>query len=65
MQDKVQEIVDLLDRADDLFRALSLGMEQAHPIWESGLDKLSAALWLVEKLSEGSVQQGKAPVPEE
>ncbi|GEM_PF-1772112 len=57
MEDKVQEIVDLLDRADELFRSIAQENEQANPLWESGIDKLSAALWLVEKLREGIMDQ--------
>ncbi len=57
MEDKVQEIVDLLDRADELFHSISEGNEQANPLWDSGIEKLSAAIWLVEKLREGIMDQ--------
>lgn len=44
-----QDIVELIDRADELFRALPGVTEQALALWEQGLERLSGALWLYEK----------------
>ncbi len=60
MEDKVKEIVDLLDKADELFSSLAQGIEQANPLWESGIEKLSAALWLLEKLKRESMEPAQA-----
>ncbi|HOI96274.1 MAG TPA: hypothetical protein PK250_16340 [Syntrophobacter fumaroxidans] len=44
-----QDIVELIDRADELFRALPGVTDQARAMWEQGLERLSGALWLYEK----------------
>lgn len=44
-----QNIIEILDRVDDLFRKLPGVSEQALNLWEEGLERLSAALWLYER----------------
>ncbi len=44
-----QNIIEILDRVDDLFRKLPGVSEQALDLWEEGLERLSAALWLYER----------------
>jgi hypothetical protein len=44
-----QDIIEILDRVDDLFRELPGVSEQALTLWEQGMERLSGALWLYEK----------------
>ncbi len=49
--------------ADELFCSLAQEIKQANPLWESGIEKLSAALWLLEKLKRESQGPANAALP--
>jgi hypothetical protein len=48
----MDEIIAVLERADELFRLLEAPPQLAETLWSAGLDKLTAALWVYEKREE-------------
>lgn len=49
MQEKLAEIVRILDEADAIFRQLGEVHEEARTLWNVGIEKLAGAIWLCER----------------
>lgn len=66
MQDKITEIVEVLEKADELFSRLTTD-EDARSLWLAGMEKLASAIWLCEYKSarseEGEAGPAAAPRP--
>ncbi|MCE5333035.1 MAG: hypothetical protein LLG06_00440 [Desulfobacteraceae bacterium] len=40
------EIIRLLESADELFKEIDTGGEEAGALWKAGIDRLAAAIWI-------------------
>ncbi len=52
METGEQQIIEILEKADSLFRELKDVPKEALSLWGEGIDRLSAALWIYEKKTE-------------
>jgi hypothetical protein len=53
MTGEMAEIVEILERADKLFKSISGTSELANSLWNDGMDKLGMSVWVLEKEAEG------------
>jgi len=43
------EIIQMLEGADSLFKAISTRGEEATKLWDEGIERLASAIWLCER----------------
>jgi hypothetical protein len=48
VQEKFTEIIEILEKADQLFKEC-VGKEEALTLWNAGIERLAAAIWLHER----------------
>ncbi len=49
MSEKVAEIIETIEKADELFKALGPVRVEARTLWEEGIERLASAIWVYEK----------------
>jgi hypothetical protein len=49
VDEKCSEIVQLLENADDLFKKIEPREEEAIRLWNEGIERLAAAIWICER----------------
>lgn len=49
MEEKIAEMIQMLDKADELFKSMDNGREEARKLWGSGMERLAAAIWICER----------------
>ncbi len=55
MQEKMSELIEVLEKADELFKEIfseagvEEGRDEALNLWGSGLEKLTAAIWICQR----------------
>ncbi len=54
MSEKCGEIIQMLERADDLFKEIDSRGEEATKLWDAGLERLAAAIWICEREEDKS-----------
>ncbi len=54
MSQSCAEIVQILDRADDLFKQIGVREEKALKLWDEGIQRLAAAIWICEREADKS-----------
>lgn len=54
MTERCTEIIDLLERADVLFKDIDKRGERAQKLWDEGIERLAAAIWICERDEERS-----------
>jgi hypothetical protein len=60
MKEKFNEIVEILEKADQIFKDCAVP-EEARNLWNAGIERLAAAIWLWERGNEmEDVQQTPA-----
>ncbi|MEN6440860.1 MAG: hypothetical protein ABFD97_19990 [Syntrophobacter sp.] len=59
MREKIAEIVETLEKADQLFNELDAISEEARSLWSAGIEKLAGAIWVYE-YKEREVDSGPA-----
>ncbi len=52
MSEKCSEIIQILENADDLFKKIENPGEAATKLWDEGIEKLAAAIWICERDDE-------------
>lgn len=58
MSEKISEIIETLEKADQLFSRLEAVSAEARSLWDAGIEKLVGAIWVHEyKEREGSPDQ--------
>ncbi len=53
MNQRCAEIIQILDKADDLFKQLGAREEEAVKLWDEGIERLAAAIWICERETDG------------
>jgi hypothetical protein len=48
------EIIQMLEGADDLFKQIDTSTEEARALWNAGIERLAAAIWICEREEEKS-----------
>jgi hypothetical protein len=48
VQEKIAEIIEILEKADQLFKDCVV-KEEAQNLWNAGIERLAAAIWLHER----------------
>jgi len=54
VRERFAEIIQMLERADDLFKQIGTGTEEATAVWDAGIERLAAAIWICEREEEKS-----------
>ncbi|MGO8944097.1 MAG: hypothetical protein ACLQJ7_10530 [Syntrophobacteraceae bacterium] len=54
MRERFAEIIQMIESADDLFKQIDTGMEEARALWDAGIERLAAAIWICEREEEKS-----------
>ena len=49
MSQKHEEIIEILDRANDLFKQIGSSDEKAAKLWDEGIERLVSAIWICER----------------
>ncbi|MFP5213431.1 MAG: hypothetical protein ACLGPL_08640 [Acidobacteriota bacterium] len=52
--DSIARIIEILEEAENLFKALPGEARISTSLWEEGLEKLTQAIWAYEKETEGA-----------
>ena len=52
MSEKCAEIIQMLEDADDLFKKIVTRGEEATKLWDEGITRLAAAIWICEREDE-------------
>ena len=52
MREKIAEIIEALEKADELFKELPDISKEAAAFWKAGIDQFAAALWVCEHNKE-------------
>ena len=54
MSEQYAEIIQLLEKADDLFKGMNSPREEATRLWNDGIERLAAAIWICEREEDQS-----------
>ena len=54
VRERFAEIIQVLERADDLFKQIDTSTEEARALWDAGIERLAAAIWICEREEEKS-----------
>lgn len=54
MRERFAEIIQMIERADDLFKQIGPIEEEARTLWDAGIERLAAAIWICEREEEKS-----------
>lgn len=54
LHERFGEIIQMLETADDLFKGIDAGGQEARTLWDAGIERLAAAIWICER------EEGKA-----
>jgi hypothetical protein len=54
VRERFAEIIQMLERADDLFKQIDPIDEEARALWDAGIERLAAAIWICEREEEKS-----------
>jgi hypothetical protein len=54
VRERFAEIIQILERADDLFKEIDTRAEEARALWDAGIERLAAAIWICEREEEKS-----------
>ena len=57
MDKKIDEIIRILEKADDLFKELDAGGDEARALWSAGIEKLAAAIWVCEHSTRNAEEE--------
>jgi hypothetical protein len=49
VREKIAEIIETLEKADQLFNQLQGIGKETMALWQSGIEKLAGAIWLYER----------------
>lgn len=49
MSEKCLEIIQMLENADDLFKKIEPRGKEATKLWDEGIERLAAAIWICER----------------
>jgi hypothetical protein len=49
MNDTYAEVIQLLEKADDLFKTIDTRGEEAIKLWDEGIERLASAIWICER----------------
>ncbi|MGC9967305.1 MAG: hypothetical protein ABSE08_18060 [Syntrophobacteraceae bacterium] len=49
MSEKCLEIIQMLENADDLFKKIETRGKEATKLWDEGIERLAAAIWICER----------------
>ncbi len=52
MRERFAEIIQMIESADDLFKQIGTGTEEAMALWDAGIERLAAAIWICERDEE-------------
>ena len=52
MSEKYSEIIQMLENADDLFKKIENPGEEATKLWNEGIERLAAAIWICGREAE-------------
>ena len=52
MHKRFAEIIQMLEGADDLFKQIDTSTEEARALWNAGIERLAAAIWICEREEE-------------
>ena len=52
MRERFAEIIQMIESADDLFKQIDTGMEEARALWDAGIERLAAAIWICDREEE-------------
>ena len=59
MKEKFSEIIEILEKADQIFQDFA-APEEAQTLWNAGIEKLAAAIWICER-DDGQENAEKEP----
>ncbi len=54
MRERFAEIIQMIEGADDLFKQIDTSTEEARALWDAGIERLAAAIWICEREEEKS-----------
>jgi hypothetical protein len=54
VRERFAEIIQILERADVLFKEIDSRTEEARALWDAGIERLAAAIWICEREEEKS-----------
>jgi len=49
VSEKCLEIIQMLENADDLFKKIETRGKEATKLWDEGIERLAAAIWICER----------------
>ncbi len=49
MREKFSEIIEIIERADEIFKTVEPHREEAKALWDAGIERLAAAIWICER----------------
>jgi len=49
VSEKCLEIIQMLENADDLFKKIEPRGKEATKLWDEGIERLAAAIWICER----------------
>ncbi len=49
MSGKFAEIIEMLEKADEIFNSGGQISEEAKKLWDAGIERLAAAIWMCER----------------
>jgi phosphate uptake regulator len=52
MSQNFSEIIAILENVDDLFKKIENREDEANKLWEEGIERLAAAIWICERKEE-------------
>ncbi len=52
MSGKFTEIIEMIEKADELFKSGGQSCEEARKLWDAGIERLAAAIWICEREEE-------------
>ncbi len=49
MRERFTELVEIIEKADEIFKTIKLPREEAKTLWDAGIERLAAAIWICER----------------
>ncbi len=52
VREKIAEIIQNIEKADELFKEIETDRVEARTLWDSGIERLTAAIWICERTDD-------------
>ncbi len=49
MPERFAEIIEIIEKADEIFKSIQPQKEEANALWDAGIERLAAAIWICER----------------